>query len=107
MTRFTKEQRLVFGISTSLIILCAEYAVLMSAKQESAQWDEGEVSALVNYLSEHRSEAGDGGNFKASTFNAAAEAIQPFHKLGPQKTSVMCKRKWQSVSDHPSFYLHI
>jgi hypothetical protein len=73
----------------------------MSAKQESAHWDEGEVSALVDYLCEHRSEAGDGGSFKASTFNAAAEAIQPFHKSGPPKTSAMCKRKWQSVSDPP------
>jgi len=78
----------------SLTALAAQYTtVLMAQEKEKAFWTEPEVTALVNYLYEHRSERAEGGNFKMSTFNGAA----PKRLQGPQKTGKMCQKKWTSV----------
>ena len=65
-----------------------------SSRGPSAQWNEVETAALLDYLVEHKSEIGDGGMFKMGTFNAAANAITEHHTLGPVKTGNMCKTKW-------------
>ncbi|KAI6020361.1 hypothetical protein BKA83DRAFT_4016032, partial [Pisolithus microcarpus] len=59
-----------------------------------AQWCDEEVKALVKFLYDHRAEAGDNGNFKSSTYHAAAEHIAPLLKDGPPKTSAAVKNKW-------------
>jgi hypothetical protein len=41
------------------------------------------------FMIEHRPEAGDGGNFKKTTWQAAFK--------GPPKTWSSCKSKWQNV----------
>ena len=65
--------------------------------KEKAQWNGTEINALINYLYVHRSEVGDGGNFKIVTFNATAIYIGPHLTQGPTKTGKMCKTKWLSV----------
>ena len=97
-------RRLLAG-TVAITVLCAQYTnVLMASTQattssaERAQWNDQEVTALVDYLHEHRAEAGDGGSFKGSTFNAAATQLVPFLTSGPKKTGTMCKTKWLSVS---------
>ena len=53
--------------------------------------------ALIDYLHDHWAEAGDGGNFKVPTFNAAAEHLAPLLTQGGKKIGTMCKTKWVSV----------
>lgn len=62
-----------------------------------ASWTDAEVTALIQYLYDHRDEASEGGNFKTSTYTAAAETITLHLKQGPIKTSKMCKGKWSYV----------
>ncbi|KIK26884.1 hypothetical protein PISMIDRAFT_94211 [Pisolithus microcarpus 441] len=64
------------------------------AANPKAQWCEEEVKALVKFLYDHRSEAGDNGNFKSSTYHATAGHIAPLLKDGPLKTSTAVKNKW-------------
>jgi len=61
-----------------------------------ANWKDQEVSALVDYLLEHKAEAGDGGNFKESTFTRAAAHINDL-QLGVAKTTKQCHSKWSWV----------
>ncbi|KAF9236396.1 hypothetical protein BU15DRAFT_63993 [Melanogaster broomeanus] len=55
---------------------------------EKASWNTKEVEELVNY------KAGDGSNFKAVTFNAAAEHLAQFWTAGAAKTGQSVKNKW-------------
>ncbi|KAF8809984.1 hypothetical protein BYT27DRAFT_7254319 [Phlegmacium glaucopus] len=58
--------------------LCAQYtAFLMASSHEKAQWSDWEITGLVDYLYEHKSEMGDAGMFKMSTFNAVAQQDLP------------------------------
>jgi hypothetical protein len=67
------------------------------SKEEKAIWSEEEQRALIDYLHENRSKA-DNGNFNMTIYAAAADAIAPFRKSGPEKTAKMCKSKWAKVS---------
>jgi hypothetical protein len=96
----TPEERKRWTPLLALTALSAQYTtVLMSLKPERADWNANETAALVDYLYEHKSEAGDGGSFKNQTFNAAVQAISGFRTAGPPKTAKMCKTKWAAVSD--------
>ena len=84
----------------TIVTLCVQYSVLLMAipeDKEKAHWNELEVSALVDYFYQHRSEVGEGGNFRAKTYNGAAEHIASHLSQGPKKTARTCKMKWVSV----------
>jgi hypothetical protein len=83
----------------AITTLCVQFTTFIMAQppKEKANWNEQEVTALINYLYEHRAEAGDGGSFKNTTFNAAAAHIGPFLTQGPPKTAKRCKTKWMAV----------
>lgn len=71
----------------------------MSQEEGKANWNNNtETLALVDFLWEHRSEAGDGGTFKDTMFNAAADHIAKYWTTGPTKTAKRCKTKWAGVS---------
>ena len=53
---------------------------------------------MMEYLWDHADEAGDGGNFKDSTYWAAAANIAFYHKGGPIKASKHVKGRYISVS---------
>ena len=72
---------------------------MSKTRAEKAVWNETETSALIDYLVQHKAEAGDGGNFKDATYNAAAEHITSLKTTGPAKSGKMCKTKWAAVSD--------
>ena len=60
-----------------------------------------EMTQLIQYLHEHRSEGGDGGSFKSPTLNAVAWHLTALHTLdasGDTKTAKQVKNKWDSVS---------
>ena len=66
--------------------------------RENAIWDEKETECMMEYLRDHASEAGDGGNFKETAYQAAATYIAPYRKSGPIKTAKHVKNKYKTVS---------
>ena len=88
-----------------LVTVCLRSTVqLMSAivnatgKPDTARWNEAEETAFLDFLIEHKAEAGDGGIPKAATFNAAAVAIAPLRIGGAPKTGKMCRTKFNGAS---------
>ena len=70
-----------------------------------AVWTSAEETALVEFLVENRSEAGDGGNFKSPTFQQAVAHIAPLLKEGPVKTVKSARNKWTAVCLLSRFHL--
>ena len=64
----------------------------------NAVWDKKETKQMMEYLWDHTFQAGDGSNFKDSTYQAAAMHITPLHKSGPAKTAKHVKGKYKTVS---------
>jgi len=65
--------------------------------EQRASWSIADETALIYFLIEHRAEAGDGFNFKATTFNAASLVLDARRTKGATKTSRVCKNKWTQV----------
>ena len=65
---------------------------------ENAIWDEKETDCMMEYLHDHASEAGDGGNFKETAYQAAAAYIAPYCKSSLIKTSKHVKNKYKTIS---------
>lgn len=86
----------IWASALTLTALCAQIStvIMATASQDKAQWNEAEAVTLVDFLLMHKSEIGDAGMFKMTTFNAAAEHIAENHSLGPAKTGKMFKTKW-------------
>jgi hypothetical protein len=73
-----------------------------SQPKERVHWTDEEVSALVDYLHQHQSEAelaAEGRSFKKQTFQGAASHIQPLHKQGAPKNANHVKEKFTKVSN--------
>jgi len=62
-------------------------------------WTEGDETALIEYITANRSKGGDGMNFDKSFWVAAAAEMVKHTSLGPTKTALVCKSKWQRVCD--------
>jgi hypothetical protein len=87
--------------AVTISALCAHYTtVLMTLPEGHAKafWNDIETQELINFLHEKRSES-EAGNFKITTYNAAANHIAHHLTQGPVKTGQMCKTKWNGVSD--------
>jgi len=63
-----------------------------------SHWTPAEEKALVDFLHENRSEAGDGGNFKKATFQRAAQHVAPHCTNERAKDIKSCQNKWAGVS---------
>ena len=77
----------------------------MPPKKDRAYWSTQDETALLNYLLEHKAEAGDGGNFKEAVFEGARAALQSARRTdakGAPKTLSSCKSKWSRVRNHTS-----
>jgi hypothetical protein len=60
-------------------------------------WSDDDELVLINFLLDHKAEAGDGGSFKANIWNAAAiEMLKHTWKGGP-KIAGKCKAKYVAV----------
>ncbi|KAG2354452.1 hypothetical protein BDR07DRAFT_1382248 [Suillus spraguei] len=66
--------------------------------EAKVQWNVAETNALLAHLLQNISEAGDGRNFKTSTFTSAAAALSSANLLtaSPPKTNRCCRKKWNS-----------
>ena len=62
-----------------------------------AQWSEDDEIALIDYIAEHKAEAGDGMKFKSSFWNGAAKMMVAHSSLGGVKTLHGCSSKWDRV----------
>ncbi|KAF8806875.1 hypothetical protein BYT27DRAFT_7292271 [Phlegmacium glaucopus] len=60
----------------------------------TAHWTAREELALVDFLVEHKSEAGDGSSFKAATFQKAAKHLAPLLERGAAKNQKSCGNKY-------------
>jgi len=62
-----------------------------------AYWDTADEIAFINYIANHKSEAGDGMKFKSAFWNAAAEMMKAHSSTGGPKTAGGCSTKWDRV----------
>ena len=63
-----------------------------------AYWTASEELALVKFLVAHKAEAGDGGSFKATTFQKAEKHLAPLLEHGATKNAKSCGNKYCAVS---------
>ena len=63
----------------------------------TAHWTPKEELAFINFLVEHKSEAGDGRNFKVATFQKAEAHLAPLLERGAIKTQKSCRNKYSAV----------
>ena len=69
-----------------------------SAKRKNAKWDADEVFHMMQFLAQHASTAGDGGNFPASKYKEAASYIAQYQGPGGNvKTGDQVETKYKSV----------
>ncbi|KAH0834991.1 hypothetical protein J3R83DRAFT_10712 [Lanmaoa asiatica] len=76
---------------------------LMKTRKKVAHWTDGEMAVLLDFLAGELSKAGDGKNFKKTTWMAAASHITlkfPVMKGGPKDTEA-CECRFQLVSVIP------
>jgi hypothetical protein len=66
-------------------------------KSMRAHWSLNDETKLIEFLKERRAEAGDGMNFKGSTWSAAAAELKEHTKTGGYKNPTACKNKWAKV----------
>ena len=66
-----------------------------------AFWTQDNEVALINYLINHKSEAGNGGNFKTNVFVGASQELTKTVSCGGLKTPAACKSKWAWVCTEP------
>ncbi|PPQ79922.1 hypothetical protein CVT25_002996 [Psilocybe cyanescens] len=59
-----------------------------------ATWTPAEETELIDFLVDCKTEAGNGGNFKKTTFQQAVTHIAPLLQHGPAKTVKGCQNKW-------------
>ena len=89
----------VASLAASLSHFTVESFISSMARQRSsppASWNDKETAALIQFLHTNHAEAGDNGNFKKRTYNAAAEHISGLLTSGPPKTGESVKNKWTS-----------
>jgi hypothetical protein len=62
-----------------------------------AHWSEDDEIALIEYIADHKAEAGDGMKFKGAFWTGAAKEMQAHSSLGGPKTPAGCSSKWDRV----------
>ncbi|KAK7439170.1 hypothetical protein VKT23_017660 [Stygiomarasmius scandens] len=60
----------------------------------NAKWTDANITRFLDYLTEHHSKAGNGGNFTVATFKDAADHMAQFEYEGGMKDANACKNKW-------------
>jgi hypothetical protein len=64
----------------------------------SAVWTPAEEIVLLDFLVDNKAEAGNGGNFRKTTFQRASESISHLCQRGAVKNVKSCQNKWAMVS---------
>ena len=69
-----------------------------SVADPRCHWTPADELALINFLLDHKAEAGDGGSFKGNIWNAAAVEMLKHTTKGGTKVATKCKAKYVAVS---------
>jgi hypothetical protein len=64
-----------------------------------ANWEPSDEIAFIDYIADHKAEAGDATKFKVSFWNGAADYMKAYTTTGGLKTA-SCTAKWDWVRDH-------
>jgi hypothetical protein len=67
-----------------------------------ADWTPEDIEAFIDFLIEHKAEAGDGANFKPSVWSGSASEMAKHTTKGAQKSAAACKSKWAEVHTRTS-----
>ena len=67
------------------------------AAHMTCHWTPEDESALIAFLVDHKAEAGDGMNFKTSTWKAAVAEMEKHRAKGATKGHLACKNKYAQV----------
>ena len=62
-----------------------------------ANWSLNDETSFINYIADHKAEAGDGMKFKTSFWNGAADLMKAHTEAGGPKTAAACSSKWDRV----------
>ena len=68
-----------------------------AARGPRAVWTVKCVEALLAFLVENKASAGDGANFKSTTWQGAASHVNAIRKEGAAKTKESCRAKFKAV----------
>ena len=76
------QQALLQAVVAVITLACTLIFNMSEPIHKNTIWDERETDKMMEYLQDNTASAGDGGNFKDSTYQAAATYIAPCHKSG-------------------------
>jgi hypothetical protein len=77
----------------------------VAKKAAKAFWTADDEQALVEFLKKHKAEAGDGANFKQTTWVAAAADMAKHTSRGAPKNAKSCLTKWTRVRNPVNIHL--
>ena len=80
VSSLSNQQALLQAVITPIILACVLIFNISEPICENAIWDERETNKMMEYLQDNAALVGDGGNFKYSTYQAAATYIAPYHR---------------------------
>ena len=72
-------------------------AELVTGSKPRCDWSAKDEIALINFLIEHKAEAGDSATFKSVVWDAASQLLKKSRVKGGPKTSKVCSDKWTRV----------
>jgi hypothetical protein len=67
------------------------------ARKETASWTLASETAMMSHLLTEAAASGDGTNFKKTTWQSTAVAVNKVIEKGAPKTADSCKNKYQKV----------
>jgi Myb/SANT-like DNA-binding domain len=67
------------------------------ATGKKVEWSPDDETLLIQFLIEHKAEAGDGTNYKKSLWTQIAATLNACKTSGASKTESKCKSKWGRV----------
>jgi hypothetical protein len=70
---------------------------IVPSETKRVAWTVEDERLLIAFVTEHKSEAGDVGNFKEAVWEAAARLLSERRTKGGVKTAESCKNKWSRV----------
>ena len=92
------QQHLVSVVAAAIAAFYLQCLSIIMANSQAAstvsqQWADHEIKTILLHFIKNRSEIGDAGNFKKTTYAAAARTIP-----GQTRSSSQVQMKWQAVS---------
>ena len=71
---------------------------VISTGKPWADWSYANEVELINFILDHKAEAGDFATFKPTVWNAASQHLEQYWKKGGPKTAASCSSKWTQLS---------